>query len=51
MKPGPNAKDNHPVPQRPRILVVYKKSAFQLYTERKEPKVRALIARGARQNT
>lgn len=36
------------MPQRPRILVVYKKSAFQLYTERKEPKVRALIARGAR---
>lgn len=32
----------------PRILVVYKKSAYQLYAvEKREPKVRAMIRRGA----
>jgi NAD+ kinase len=38
--------------KRPRILVVYKKSAFQLYAlEKKEPKVRALIRRKAPHTT
>jgi NAD+ kinase len=38
--------------KRPRILVVYKKSAYQLYAlEKKEPKVRALIRRHAPHTT